>query len=230
MNSEWLEIDEFMNVPAEEAYRELGANLRKMGKEQNNKLIALVSYGPEEGKTTTAVHLAITLAKSGSKVLLIDADLRKPSRFKKLGQTHSEGLWNLEERPDDIIHPTNTPNLYITTSGEVGLNSIELLNSAHFDAYLSHVRESFDTVLFDTSSMGSFVDAALLASKLDGALIIVRAHKTTNKRLLYTKQQLEKFQAKVLGVVLNQVPKAEYANYYLINKSYAYLKKIRRKL
>lgn len=225
MISQYIEINDVMNAPIQEAYRVLGANIKMGHANDDKKLIAFVSYGPEEGKTTSAVHLAITLAKSGFKVLLVDADLRKPLYYKKLSEKYPVGLLNLMENPQDIIHPTQLPNLYITTSGQSETDPLELLTSKEFDNFLANIRTGFDIVLFDTSYMGGYIDAAVLSSKMDGTVIVVKAKKTTSRRVLKLKEQLNKVNAPVLGIVLNQVPKAEFKHYYLINRNFAYLKR-----
>jgi capsular exopolysaccharide synthesis family protein len=208
---------EKLNNPAEEAYRVLRTNLNFYGLNKAIRTIAITSYSPSEGKTTTCINLSISIAKSGMKVLYVDADLRKPMLMKSLGSNDFEGLSNyLSGYTDikDIIHSTHIHGFFYIPCGAKPLNPVELLNTERFDAFLKTVQQHFDIIVIDTPPLGSVIDCSIIAAKTDGVLIVIKPNTVKYKNAIMLKEQLEKSNARILGVVLNEVNKRTYRDYY----------------
>lgn len=205
------------NQAVQEAYEMLTANIHISNGQRVLKTFALTSCNPEEGKTSTAISLAITMAQSGWKVLLIDADMRKPTAAKRLNQGSLFGLSDYligEIELAEGLCGTNIANFSYLSCGNSQKNSIGLLCSTRFESLIDNVRNEYDIVLFDTPALTSVVDGAIVASKVDAALLIVKMGVTTLTTLKRVKEQLEKLNTNILGVVLNQVKKRDYKRYY----------------
>ena len=218
------------NIPAvEEAYKTLRTNIRFCGVVNKLKTICVTSCTPDEGKTTTVVNLAISMADSGIKTLIVDADLRKPTVEKMLGINAKIGLTSYmmgEAEIEDIIYKTETENLYATPCGIIPPNPAELLSSNAFSEFVKKVKTQyfkkingeFDIVIFDTPPLGSVIDAAIVAAQTDGTLLVIKSKFVSYKFACQIKSQLEKANANILGVVINGVDKNDlkygYKNYY----------------
>lgn len=202
---------------AEEAYRVLRANIQFCGFKEKIRTVAITSCNPGEGKSTTSLNLAASMAKIGMKVLLLEADLRKPSLAKQLGAEGAIGLTTYisgAAELDDIIRETDVKNLYFVVCGPKPPNPAELLESEQFAGLLQKVRERFDIVILDTPPLGSVIDCAIVAAQVDGVLIVVEPKAVEYRNAKRVKEQLEKANARVLGVVLNKVHKRDYRNYH----------------
>ena len=211
-----------LNNPAEEAYKVLRANLNFYALHKEIKVISITSYSPNEGKTTTSINLSISMAKSGMKVLYVDADLRKPMLMKQLGNTDFQGLSNYLSgyiSIKEIIHRTKIHGFFYVSSGSKPFDPAALLNTERFDRFLESVKQDFDMVIIDTPPLGSVIDCAIVAAKTDGVLIVIKPNTVKYKNALMIKEQLEKSHAKILGIVLNGVKQRDYKDYY---KSYDY--------
>lgn len=210
-------VFEKLNNPAEEAYSALRTNLKFYGLDKAIKTIAVTSYSPNEGKTTTCINLSISMVKSDMKVLYVDADLRKPMLMKNLGSNDFEGLSNyLSGHTDikEIIHSTDIHGFYYVPCGAKPFNPVELLNTERFDDFLKVVQQHFDMIVIDTPPLGSVIDCSIIAAKTDGILIVIKPNTVKYKNALMLKEQLEKSNARILGVVLNGVNKRVYKDYY----------------
>lgn len=177
--------------------------------EDRPKTLLVTSAEPGEGKSTVAANLARTLAFSGARVLLIDADLRRSSIHRLFQVEREPGLGNLLEQQADpgqfpFIRQTNVPNLFLVTSGTAARNCGELLLSNTFDAFLDHVRQEFDFAVFDTIPVLASDDATTLAPKLDGVLFVVRGGRSRARVVRQALDLLHQRQAAVLGLVLNR--------------------------
>lgn len=206
-----------LNNPAEEAYKVLRTNLKFYGLNKAIKTITITSYSPNEGKTTTCVNLSISMAKSGMRVLYVDADLRKPMLMKNFGSGDFKGLSNYlsgHSELEEIIQSTDINGFYYIPCGAKPFDPAELLNSKRFDSFLIAVQERFDMIIIDTPPMGSVIDCAIIAAKTDGTLVVVKPNIVRYKQGLMVKEQLEKVNAKILGVVLNGVNRIDYMDYY----------------
>ncbi len=190
------------------------------------KTILVTSTEPNEGKSTVAANLALTLAAAGSRVLLIDADLRRSSVHRFFRIDREPGLGNLLEQQADpdrfgFIAPTADPNLYVIPSGKPAGNCGELILSKTFDRLLAQVRQDFDFTIFDSIPVFASDDATTLAPKLDGVLFVVRGGRSRARLVRQALELLYQRQAKVLGLVFNRAdstsgryPYYQYAEYY----------------
>ena len=217
MTSSIINIFKKLNNPAEEAYKVLRTNLSFYGLNKAIKMIAITSYSPNEGKTTTSINLSISMAKSGMKVLYVDADLRKPMLMKNIGNKDFEGLSNyLSGHTDikEIIHSTDIDGFFYVPCGVKPFDPAALLNTERFDVFLKAVQQDFDMVIIDTPPMGSVIDCTIVAARTDGVLIVIKPNTVKYKNALMIKEQLLKANARILGVVLNGMDKRDYKDYY----------------
>jgi capsular exopolysaccharide synthesis family protein len=193
--------------PAAEAYRSLAANLRFAYADRQLQTIGITSAAAGEGKSTTVVNLAIALAEGGGRVIVIDADLRRPIIHTLFGLERQEGLASLllGEQTQLPLQDTQAPGVRVLTCGPVAANPLEVLASRRFDHVLSLARAQADFVLVDTSPAGALADAAVLAPRLDGMLLVVSAGRTKRDLARRAREQLERVNANLLGVVLTDV-------------------------
>lgn len=221
--------------PISEAYRVLRTNIQYSSIDKPLKTIVVTSTGPMEGKTTTVANLAVCFAQMGSKVLLIDADLRKPRIHKVFWLSSETGLTNFLALHGDYkkhIRSSNIPNLDILTSGAMPPNPSELLNSNAMKQFIKNVQDDYDIVLLDAPPVGSVTDASIISTYVDGTILVVSSGKVKYDALKHAKELLEKVNANIIGVVLNNIDKKSNGNYYY----YSYYsdeddksKKVRRK-
>ena len=213
-----LVINENIKSPIAEAYKTLRTNLQFSFTDTNGglKVLLITSCGPTEGKSTTAANLAITMAQSDQKVLLVDCDLRKPVIHRAFSLLNGKGLTNIlvEGVPyESLVNMTFVDNLGVITSGPKPPNPSELLGSARMRTLIDRFKESYDTVILDSPPSLPVTDAAVLSKLVDGVIIVTEHGQTTFESLTQTKSVLEKVNAKILGVVLNRVP-ANHREYY----------------
>lgn len=209
-----VHLDYGVNV--EEAFRVLKTNIEYFSLDRKIKSIAVTSSGHGEGKTSIAINLCISFSKSGSKVLLIDADLHKPMLIKHLGSNNFIGLTNYisgNATLEEIINDTNLENFQFITCGPKPLNSADILSSSKFTELLKNLEEVFDIIIIDSPSLGKHIDAAILAAKVDGTLIVVKSNTSDYRNVKTAKEQLTKVGAKIIGVVLNKMDKQYYKIY-----------------
>ncbi len=186
--------------------------------------IAVSSSVQGEGKTTTAVNLAITLAQMEKHILLVDADLRKPKVHSVFGIDNSIGLSSYLARQvvQDMIKPSPVPNLSIITSGPLPPNPSELLGSKRMKEFLEIVNEKFDVVVFDTAPLITVTDTAVLSDMVDGTVLVIRSGTTTFDVAERAVRLLRDIGAKILGVVLNSMDTAKEGYKYLYPYYYQY--------
>lgn len=217
MQMKTFNIYDNVNQAVQDAYAMLTANIHISNDQKILRTFALTSCNPEEGKTSLAISLAITMAQSDWKVLLVDADMRKPTAAKRLNEESQLGLSDyLAEKVElnDALSETNITNFTYCSCGSDHHNPIGLLCSARFEELLDKLRDDYDIVLFDTPALTSVVDGAIVASKVDATLLVVRIGLTTLTSLRRVKEQLDKLNANILGVVLNKVKKRDYKRYF----------------
>ena len=190
-----------------EAYRTLAANLQLASVDRQVQTVGVTSPAAGEGKSTTIANLAIALADNGRRVVLVDADLRRPALHELFGLSNREGLVNLltEEQDPLPLQDTGTPGLQLLASGPPPPNPLYLLTSRRLDQALARARAQADVVLVDTPPAAILADAALLAPRLDGMLLVVSAGRTRRDLARRAKEQLERTGSNVLGVVLVNV-------------------------
>lgn len=199
-----------------EQYRLIRSNILFSSVDKEIKSIMVTSPEPSDGKSTTAVNLAIVLAQQGKRVLLIDADLRKPTIHYIFHVSGLVGLTGILARKDSLkegIIKTGIPNLYILPSGEIPPNPSEILNSRAMEALLKVVMGAYDHIVIDTPPLLSVTDPQIMANRSDGVVLVIASGKTHKDRALKAKELLLKAKAKILGVVLNGVV-SKHEEYY----------------
>lgn len=204
--------------PVSEAYRQLRTNIQFYALDRSLQMVLVTSAGAEEGKSTTLANLAVTFAEAGRSVLMVDCDLRRPSLHKLFNVSNDQGLTTVmreEKTLGEAILPTDVKGLGLLTSGPLPPNPSELLGSQRMDRLIETLRGFAEIVLFDAPPTIAVTDAIVLSPKMDGVLLVVSAGKTKRDHALRAKRLLEKVNAKVLGVVLNNTKlDSNMYNYY----------------
>ena len=202
-------VSENPRSPVAEAFRTLRTNLEFASVDRPLKTLLVVSAHPGEGKTTVATNLAITIAQGGKRVLLIDADLRRPRVHHHLGLPNRIGLSNLFRdlhTIEDVAHAWRDGSLSVITSGGVPPNPADLLASERMAAILEMASQSVDMVIVDAPPF-LVADASILASRADGVVLVIRPGKTPMDAALTTLEQMKRAGANILGIVLNRIPR-----------------------
>jgi Mrp family chromosome partitioning ATPase len=217
----------------------LRANLRLS---PQRKALLFTSTGPREGKTTVLVSLSLILAQMGSKVVVIDTDLRRPVIAKIFGINREPGLTDVISGTSkldealrglsdiliggiDIDEALKTPgldNITILPSGHIPLNPAGMLGSNQMNDIIKQLKNNYDVILFDAPPALSISDATILAPKLDGAVLVYEMGRTARAALLRSKVQLESVGINVLGIVLNHISPDTYTSYYPYHYRYRY--------
>jgi len=201
---------------ASEAFRTVRTGIFFSAPEGELKRILVTSSIPGEGKTMLATNTAITMAQSGYKTLLVDADMRHPELHKSFQVNHSRGLSNVlvgDAEPEEVIRPTQIENLDLLPCGPIPPNPAELLGSPKMKSFLSKVEGKFDKIVFDSPPVISVTDPLVLATFVDGVLMVIQAGRCAKPLVLRTKEQLEGVKARIVGAVLNDVT-SEVGRYY----------------
>ncbi len=199
-----------------EAFRSLRTSVLLSHAERPPRTILFTSSSPGEGKTTTAINTALSLAQTGARVVLIDGDLRKPGLHKALQVKNQPGLSAYLTRPvelDTIIVPEAAANLSVIPSGAIPPNPSELLGSAKMRELLKHVGERYDFLILDSPPV-STPDALILSALVDGVILVIRYADTPRDLVRRATQALEDVNAKIFGVVLNRLDVREDGYYY----------------
>ncbi|MBS3938729.1 MAG: CpsD/CapB family tyrosine-protein kinase [Peptococcaceae bacterium] len=210
-------ITENLSSRIAESYRVLRTNLQFSSLDKSLQTIVLTSTAPAEGKSTTGANLSIAFAQTGSKVLLIDADLRRPSLHKVFKISNQIGLTNLllqSVAADLALREVGVPNLRVVTSGPIPPNPSEVLGSRRMHELLATLAKSFDYIILDTPPVLAVADSTILASMVDGVLLVVSVAEVSTDKAKKAKAQLEGVKANLLGVVLNGVEHAAEDDYY----------------
>ncbi|QKT13216.1 MULTISPECIES: polysaccharide biosynthesis tyrosine autokinase [unclassified Rhodococcus (in: high G+C Gram-positive bacteria)] len=205
-----------------EAFRELRTNLQFLEVDNPPRVIAITSSLPGEGKTTTAINLSLAIAEAGYSVALVDADLRRPRIAKYLDLIGSVGMSTVlagQADIDDVLQSTPFPNVSVLASGPLPPNPSELLGSTHAEKLFADLRSRFDFVIIDASPLLPVTDAAVLAVKVDGALVVVKHGQTKREQVSRAIGNLRSVGATVLGTILTMTPAKgkgayEYKYYY----------------
>jgi len=202
-----------------EAYRSLRTALMFATPEGAPPLLQLTSAGPGEGKSTSAVNIAASFAQMGSKVLLIDADLRNPSLHHLIGLPNAAGLSNVlvgELDAKDAVQATSLPGLFVMTSGPIPPNPAEILGGGGMAEFLERVRARFDYVIIDGPPVLGLADALVLAHHVQATLVVASAGETRLGHLEAVLKRLHHAHARVLGGVLCKVQESHgaYGGYH----------------
>lgn len=196
------------NSPVSEAYRALRTNILFATFDKPARSIAVTSTSQDEGKTTIVANLAVAFSQAGKRVVLVDADLRRPSLHTLFGLPNERGVTSafIGEAAASLsadLQDSGVANLRLLTSGPLPPNPSEILGSQRMSVLIGGLAELADYVLFDCPPILAVTDAAILGHQVDGVLLVVSANKTKRDGALKAKQLLEKVNANILGVVLN---------------------------
>jgi capsular exopolysaccharide synthesis family protein len=205
--------------PISEQYRTIRTNIEFSSIDEDMQTIMVTSAGPSEGKSTTAANLAVVFAQQEKQVLLVDADLRKPTVHYTFNLTNTFGLTSVLSKQMQLVEAVNESeieNLGILTSGPIPPNPAELLGSKAMNHFLAEARQHFDVIIFDTPPMLAVTDAQVLANKCDGSILVVYSGKTEMAEAEKSKELLKAVKSKLLGVVLNhkKLKSSDYYYYY----------------
>lgn len=188
-----------------EAFRSLRTNLQFMGLDKPLKTILLTSASPSEGKSTVSANLAVSFAQAGGSVCLVDADLRKPRVHKVFGVENWRGLTSEVVNQNGLeanLQPSAVQGLTLLTSGPIPPNPAELLGSARMLKLLGELEERFDTVIIDSPPLLAVTDAAVLAPRVGGVILVVRVGGVARQEVKRAQEALAKVKANLLGVTL----------------------------
>ncbi|MEZ5306948.1 MAG: polysaccharide biosynthesis tyrosine autokinase [Pyrinomonadaceae bacterium] len=204
-----------------EAYRQLRTSILLSTAGHAPKSLLITSSLPAEGKTTTAINTAISLAQTGAKVLVIDGDLRRPRLHSVFGISNAEGLSTIlstESAKEDILKIVQfdeESNLHLLPSGPVPPNPAELIGSDQMKRFMLEIESEFTHVVLDSPPIASFTDGVLMASLVDGVILVVQSGKSSRQVVQRARQLLQDIGARVFGVVLNNVNlKSQDSSYY----------------
>ncbi|KKM10742.1 capsular biosynthesis protein [Clostridiales bacterium PH28_bin88] len=205
--------------PATEAYRTLRTNIQYASVDHPVNSLLITSAGPGEGKSLTAANLAVVMAQSGKETLLVDCDLRKPMQHRLFGLRNNRGLTSLLVQggdPGTVTQQTEVAHLNIITSGLIPPNPAELLGSQAMKPLVQELKSRYATVIIDGPPLIAVTDAALLAPRVDGVLLVIRAGEARIDMVQEAKSIIENAGARVIGCVLNGVRRKskDYHYYY----------------
>jgi receptor protein-tyrosine kinase len=214
------------HAPRVEAFRLLRTNLQFLNLDTRPKSLVITSAVPGEGKTSTSINLAIALAQTGQRVLLIDGDLRRPRAASVLGLERSVGLTTVLVGRSDLhesIQKHGASGVYFLASGPIPPNPTEVLQSNAAQGLFDQLNQMFDMVIIDAPPLLPVSDAAIIARDVDGAILVVRHGKTTKDQLEQARLRLSQVDANLFGVAVNMAPKRGSGGYgYQYAYGYSY--------
>ena len=202
--------------PISEQYRTIRTNIQFSSVDEELRSILFTSSGPGEGKSMTTANIAVTYAQQGKSVLLVDADLRKPTVHYTFRLDNLKGLSNVlvgDVLLEEAIHTTSIDHLDVISSGPIPPNPSELLGSRKMRAILERAKQQYDLVIFDTPPVLAVTDAQIMADFVDGAMLVVRSKVTELDAATRAVEALKPAKARLLGTVLNDREKKG-SNYY----------------
>jgi len=209
---------------ASEAYRGIRTSILFSSAETQPQVILTSSAGPQEGKTITTTNLAITMAQSGSRVIILDCDMRRPNIHKLFGLSRDKGMSNILvkgcEIKDAVVH-TGISNLDIIPCGPIPPNPSEILGSSRMSKLVEILRKSYNRIVIDSPPITAVTDAVVLAKLVDGIVLVVREGETPREIIKNGLDQLQAVNAPILGVVLNCIDIGR-DNYYYYQYYYYY--------
>lgn len=204
--------------PASEAYRSLRTNIQFAGLDQPLRTLVVTSSSAGEGKTTTTANFGVVAAQAGSRVCVVDSDLRRPALHRIFGLENKQGLTTalLEDQPfAKLAQPTRIPNLSVLTSGPLPPNPAELVGSNRMRELLEGaVNSDFDLVICDTPPIISVSDGVALAARCDGVILVVRVGSVPHPVIRQAAEHIEAVKGRILGVLLNSVNLTRDGYYY----------------
>lgn len=200
-----------------EQFRTIRTNIQFSAVDKKIQSLVVTSAEPSEGKSTVSSNLAVVWAKQNEKVLLIDADLRRPIAHRTFNLLNAAGLSSYLSNNavyEEIIQETEVPNLSVISSGPVPPNPAELLNSRHINTLIERLEDEYDIIIFDAPPINTVTDAQLLANKADGVILVVPQGIAEKGSVTHAVEQLNKVHAKVLGTVMNRFKADKAPGYY----------------
>lgn len=210
-------VDSYPKSTVTEAFRSFRTNLQFTKIDQELKILMFTSAGPDEGKSTVAANTGIIFANAGKKVLIIDCDLRKPVQH-QIFQKHNRGLTDylsVDCEVYSLIQHTADSNVDLLASGPVPPNPAELLGTTKIQQLFGELRKKYDYLIIDVPPVIPVTDACVLASKVDGVVLVIGAGIVRPEIANQAKELLQKARGNILGVVLNRVEiESKYASYY----------------
>jgi len=216
-------LDEGPDSPHAEAYRVLRTNILFSRKDAKDSTITVLSGGGGEGKSTTLFNLATVFSQNGSRVLVVDSDLRRPSIHKILKLSNSIGLTNYllkQNTLEEVIQTTSLPNLDFLPSGKLPSSSIGILSSLQMKDLIRELKRRYDFVFFDSPPIMGVSDASILASEVDMTLQVIQYRRYPQPMTIRAKQMIEKVGGNLLGIVLNNINMSQDENYYYYSGYY----------
>ncbi len=210
-----------------EACRSIRTNLLFMTPDQPLRTMLVTSSGPREGKSTTVINTGITMAQSGSRVLLVDTDMRRPRLHKAFGVANELGVSSVimgDATLAQVIRTTEVPNLFVAPCGPIPPNPAELFHAKAFKDFVDAAVGSFDRVIFDSPPVNAVADPLVLSTQVNGVLLVFRASDTPRSLALRALSTLRAVNARVLGAILNDVEAGDsrYGYYYEAYRRYGY--------
>lgn len=211
-----------MSALTRDAFRSLRMNISFSGGDKDVRTLVVTSAVPNEGKTSVAIALGISMAEAMKNTLLIECDCRRPdigNRLKLRPESNWIDVIYRQAQLQDAIVPTYCPNLYFLDVEPGLVHSVELLSSARFWEMIEQIKEQFDFIILDTPPLGPFIDAAVLGERSDGTILVVNSGSREIRLHKEAVAQLKKANAHVLGVALNRVNPRQ-SNYYRYDDYY----------
>jgi capsular exopolysaccharide synthesis family protein len=220
-------------TPWAEAFRVLRTNMQYVEVDHDQKVFVVTSCFPGEGKSTIATSLAVTMSQAKHRVVLIEADLRRPQIAKRLGLDDAVGTTSVligTVPLADALQDYSSTGLKVLTCGPIPPNPAELLQSVAMEKLVGDLRDDFDVVIIDGPPLLPVTDAALLSARADGALIVLRHGKTTRDQLSHAVERVEAVDAKTIGIVVNMAPARKAGRSYGYGYGYGYTQEAGRDL
>jgi capsular exopolysaccharide synthesis family protein len=193
---------------AAECCRSIRTNILFMSPDHPIRAMVITSPSPQEGKTTTAINLAIAMAEAGGKVLVVDTDMRRPRLHRSFGVPNQLGMSTVilgDSKLEDAIKRTDVPNLDVLTCGPIPPNPSELLHTKRFAQVIEDCKARYDRVILDSPPTSAVTDPAVLGNLADGVILIVKGATTTREAAAHARRQLVSAKCRLLGVIVNEI-------------------------
>lgn len=213
---------------AAECCRSIRTNILFMSPERPPRKLLVTSPSPQEGKTTVAISLAITMAQSGNRVVIVDTDMRRPRVHHAFGMDNEEGISSVilgAKKVEEVVRPTRVPGLDVLSCGPIPPNPAELIHTERFREVVAQLERLYDRVVFDSPPVIAVTDPVILTRHVDGAVLVMKSLVTNRRAAKFAVRQLRDVGGRILGAVLNDVDleNREYGYYhYYYYRKYGY--------
>ena len=232
MNNEKITLYEIENQLLYAAIDKITVEIINKKRKEGAHIIALTGCSPLAGTTSTAISIAIAMAASSRKTVLVDCDLRKSGKYKKLNDRIQKGLADyvsvksdIALTVDDLLYPTNVDNLFYISCGRTEENATRILCSEKLDVFIEELKNSFDCIILDCPSISVVPDAQIMFKKVDGIIVVSALGETKRSQIKDTRQLIAAYKDKYYGMIINKIPSDIYkknvknADYYLPDKN-----------